>query len=75
MYNVNFRLVTIEVSIRGRSTFVHLFKETRHSRGEERSLTFELRFKCSLREKIGWKDGWMEGFYILYFCTSEGLIG
>ena len=20
-------------------------------------------------------DGWMEGFYILYFCTSEGLTG
>ena len=20
-------------------------------------------------------DGWMEGFYILYFCSSEGLTG
>ena len=23
----------------------------------------------------GWIKGWMDGFYILYFCTSEGLIG
>ena len=22
-----------------------------------------------------YKDGWMEGFYVLYFRTSEGLIG
>ena len=23
----------------------------------------------------GWMYGWMEGFYVLYFRTSEGLIG